>query len=71
VVTDTAPVVSGFARYLDINKNAINDVNDRLIIPFDQVVITNTVISSDFNLPVCGVLLVRVPLSVPVLQAMK
>jgi len=54
VVTDTAPVVSGFARYLDINKNAINDLNDQLIIPFDQAVSTNTVISSDFDLPVSG-----------------
>jgi len=46
--------VSGFARYLDINKNSINDVNDQLIIPFDQEVIANAVNSTDFDLPVTG-----------------
>ena len=52
IATGTAPVISGFARYLDINKNGINDTNDQLIVPFDQGVSVNVVLSSDFNLPV-------------------
>ena len=46
--------MTGFARYLDINKNGINDANDQLIVPFDQVVNTKAVNSSDFELPVTG-----------------
>lgn len=52
--TGTAPVVSGVVRYLDINKNGVNDTNDQLIVPFDQVVSINTAISSDFDLPVAS-----------------
>jgi len=54
LATGTAPVVSGFARYLDINSNGVNDANDQLIIPFDQDVITNAMSSTDFDLPVTG-----------------
>ncbi|NOZ52502.1 MAG: VCBS repeat-containing protein, partial [Gammaproteobacteria bacterium] len=54
LATGTAPVVSGFARYLDINTNSVNDAKDQLIIPFDQEVITDAVNSTDFNLPVTG-----------------
>ena len=52
LATGTAPIVSGYARYQDINNNGINDENDQLIISFDQDIITNSVSSNDFNLPV-------------------
>jgi hypothetical protein len=52
--TGTAPVVSGFARYLDSNLDGSYSASDELIVPFDQVVNTSTVASSDFDLPVNG-----------------
>ena len=52
--TGTPPVVSGLARYLDVNTNGVNDAGDQLIVPFDQNVIVNTATGSDFNLPVSG-----------------
>ncbi len=48
--TGAKPKVAGFARYLDINTNGVNDANDQVIIPFDLSVTTNTALSSDFDL---------------------
>ncbi|VAW70978.1 hypothetical protein MNBD_GAMMA09-77 [hydrothermal vent metagenome] len=50
----TPPVVSSFARYLDINNNGVNDINDQIIVPFDQAVAITSVSSNDFSLPVTG-----------------
>ncbi|MHC4942449.1 MAG: FG-GAP repeat domain-containing protein [Planctomycetota bacterium] len=49
-----APMVTGFARYLDANRNNINDQGDRLIVAFDQDVVVNNALASDFILPVRG-----------------
>ena len=54
IATGTAPVVSGYARYLDTNTNGINDAGDQLIVGFDQDINLNAVSSSDLALPVSG-----------------
>ena len=54
LATGTPPVVKGFARYLDVNKNGINDAGDVIRLPFDQMVSVNSAAASDFNLPVSG-----------------
>jgi len=54
LATGTPPVVKGFARYLDLNKNGISDAGDVIRLPFDQMVIVNSASASDFNLPVSG-----------------
>jgi hypothetical protein len=50
----SAPEVTGFARYLDANRNFINDQGDQLIVIFDQDVVVNNASATDFILPVRG-----------------
>jgi len=52
--TGTPPVVSGIARYRDVNRNGVNDSNDQLIVPFDQTVIVVGAGVVDFSFPVTG-----------------
>lgn len=52
--TGTAPVVIGFARFLDTNHNGVNDAGDELIVPFDQDLNINLTDADSFVLPVMG-----------------
>jgi len=54
LATGTAPIVRGFARYLDTNMNGISDLNDQLIVPFDQNISVNATNIRSFDLPVEG-----------------
>jgi hypothetical protein len=51
VVPGTPPLVSGVARYLDINTNGVVDAGDQLIVPFDQDVVVSGAVGSDFVIP--------------------
>jgi len=52
--TGTPPVVSGRARYLDVNMNSTNDAGDQLIVPFDQTMSANPATAGGFALPISG-----------------
>ena len=54
LATGTAPVVSGLAHYLDVNNNGVNDSGDQVVIPFDQDIVVNSVLSTDIALQVTG-----------------
>jgi len=49
-----APVVSGAARYQDVDNNAALNAGDKLIVPFSRDVVVNGAVASDFVLPVQG-----------------
>jgi len=52
LATVVQPVVSGVAKYFDSNANGRKDANDQLIVTFNQEVISNAAMASDFDLPV-------------------
>ncbi|HED64161.1 MAG TPA: VCBS repeat-containing protein [Planctomycetes bacterium] len=52
--TGIVPVVSGFARYSDTNRNGTLDANDQLVVPFSVDITAIGVMGSDFDLPVAG-----------------
>ncbi len=54
LATGTIPVVSGYARYLDLNKDGSIDSGDQIVIPFDQKININGAVFSGLELFVTG-----------------
>ncbi len=52
LATVVQPAVSGVAKYFDSNANGRKDANDQLIVTFNQEVVSNAAMVSDFDLPV-------------------
>ena len=48
------PHVTGFARYVDVDRDGIATGNDQIILAFDMDVVVNGAVGGDFSLPVAG-----------------